>query len=65
MTVFSVQYRPTPDLLKDPNVHVIRELLIVDTNGMLIVQSPAILMITAGDAGRYAEVHPESTMEFG
>jgi hypothetical protein len=66
MTVFSVQYRPTGDpTLLDPNVHVIRELLIVNEDGILIVTEPAILCITAGDAGRYAEVKTNSTMEFG
>ena len=66
MTVFSVQYRPIGDpTLIDPNVHVIRELLIVQDNATLIVVEPAIVCITAGDAGRYAEVKTNSTVEFG
>lgn len=66
MTVFSVQYRPIGDpTLIDPNVHVIRELLIVEDSAILIVTGPAILCITAGDAGRFAEIKTNSTMEFG
>jgi hypothetical protein len=65
-TVFSVLYRPIGDpTLIDPNIHVIRELLIVDEDGILIVNDPAILCITAGDAGRYLEVKTNSTVEFG
>lgn len=66
MTVFSVQYRPLADpTIIGPNVHVIRELLIVEEDGMLIITEPAIVCITAGDAGRFAKVHTASTMEFG
>lgn len=65
-TVFSVIYKPVGDpTLIDPNVHVIRELLIVDEDGILIVTDPAILCITAGDAGRFVRVYTASTMEFG
>lgn len=66
MAVFSIQYKPVGDpTLLDPNVHVIRELLIVNQDGILIVKDPAILCITGGTAGRYMEVHEASTAEFG
>jgi hypothetical protein len=65
-TVFSVIYRSTGDpTLLDPNVHVVRELLILDEDGILIVKDPAIVVITAGDTGRYLEVKTASTAEFG
>lgn len=50
--------------LEDPNVHIIRELLQIDSIGMLIVSSPAILMITDGSAGRYARIYTSSTVEY-
>jgi hypothetical protein len=65
-TVFSIIYRPVGDpTLLDPNVHVVRELLILDEDGILIVKDPAIVVITAGDTGRYLEVKTASTVEFG
>lgn len=65
-TVFSVLYRPIGDpTLIDPNIHVVRELLIVDEDGILIVKDPAVVVITGGDAGRYLQVHTNSTTEFG
>lgn len=65
-TTFSVIYRPIGDpTLLDPNTHVVRELLIVNQDGILIVNDPAVLVVTAGSAGRYAEVKTNSTMEFG
>lgn len=65
-SVFSVLYRPIGDpTLIDPNVHVVRELLIVDEDGILIVADPAIVCITAGDAGRSLKINTNSTAEFG
>jgi hypothetical protein len=65
-TVFSVLYRPIGDpTLIDPNIHVVRELIIVDEDGILVITDPATVVITGGDAGRYLKVHTNSTAEFG
>lgn len=66
MAVFSVQYRPVGDpTLLNPDLHVIREMLIVESGAVLIVNDPAILCITAGQAGRYAKVEANSITIFG
>lgn len=65
-TVFTVLYRPIGDpKLLDPNLHVIRELLIVEEDAILVINDPATLVITSGNVGSYAKVYTASTMEFG
>lgn len=65
-TAFSVLYRPIGDpTLIDPNVHVVRELLIVEEDGIMIINDPAIVVITAGTAGRFVKIYTASIMEFG
>ena len=64
MATFSVLYKPVGDpTLVDPNVHVIRELLIVEQSGTFIVAAPATVVVTAGDTGRSLKVPTNSTME--
>jgi hypothetical protein len=46
-------------------VHVVRELLIVEEDGIMIINDPAIVVITAGTAGRFVKIYTASTMEFG
>lgn len=52
------------DTSGDPTVHIVREMIELQTGAILILNSPGVVLVTDGNLGKFLKVHTGSTAEY-